>query len=883
VGRIQITRSGEVGVTMDKKDNKPPKLPFWLLKKITPRHDFDFVKDNIQDLYEAVSAEQGSSRADLWVWGEVLKSLPGFISASIYWRLTMIASYLKIGLRHLKKYRLYGLLNITGLSLGLASCILIFLYVDFEFSYDKFHPNAHRIYRPVTDEYAGSSYLLGERLLADVPEVEEAVRLKNVSDFELPILSYGDRHYFEKKFFIADSSIFEVFHLPFLYGNPEMALSSPDSLVLTQSTALKYFGHTNPVGKTLKYENEWDFVVSGVIEDIPKNSHFAFDILASVAANERLTGSNDRTKWSSGNFRTYLLLKEGASKQVVEQKMLSILLDTEKIYFTKNKYHLQPLTDIHLYSALRGEFKDNGDIRLIYFYAAIGMIILLVACINFINLASAHSLNRSLEVGIRKVLGADRRQVMRQFLGESLLYSWLALPVALLVVRYFLPVFDTLTNSNLSFSRLGSLYSIAALVGITSIIGILSGSYPAFFGSSFHPVMAIKGEKSSDLKRLSFRNVLVLLQFTVSAVFICCTLIVSNQMSFIRNRNLGIRTGQVVNIPLNRNTCEKADLIKNEISNHAGVLSVTVSDFLPSYEQTTHMGGEWEGMEEGDIDTFRYLFVDHDFVETFDIELIEGRGFSEDIRSDIGSAYILNETAVRAMGLTSALGKNFKIDGLVDHFGKVIGVMKDFNFRSLHHAIDPMVLFIPPGHPRWKFYAPSNMSVKIEGQDIPEILGSLKGAFKKIIPHQPFDYYFFDEDFDNVYQAEQKRKSVYGFFAIFSVLIACLGLYGLASFTAQRRTKEMGIRKVMGASVWQLVYLLFKEFGKWILIANVVAWPIVYFVMHAWLQNFAYRIAIGLDVFVLSSFLALAVACVTVSYQAVKTAMADPIESLRYE
>ncbi|UCE42860.1 MAG: ABC transporter permease [Candidatus Aminicenantes bacterium] len=868
---------------MGKNKKYPPKIPIWLLKKVIPRYDFDFVKENIQELFETILLENGPTRANLWIWGEALKSLTGFISALLYWRLTMLGSYMKIALRHLKKHKLYAVLNITGLSLGLASCILIFLYVDFEFSFDKFHPRAERIFRPVTEDYAGSSYLFGERLLADVPEIEEVVRFKSVSDFELPILSYGDKHYFEKKFVMADPEIFRVFHLPFVYGNPETALNSPNSLVLTQNTALKYFGHTNPVGEILNYENETNLVVTGVIEDIPKNSHFAIDILASTSANEILTGHNDQTRWSSGNYRTYLSLKEGQSKDFVEQKMTAILLDTDTVYFSENPYHLQALTDIHLYSHLRGEFKDNGDIRFIYFYAAIGMIILLVACINFVNLASAHSLNRSLEVGVRKVLGAERKQVIKQFLGESLLCSWLALPVALLLVKFFLPVFDNLTNTSLSFARVGNLSMIIGLAGITTAIGILLGSYPAFFGSSFSPIEAIRGKKFSQTKRLSFRNILVLVQFMVSAVFICSTLIISSQMRFIHNRDLGIHTGQIINIPLNKSTCEKADLIKNEILNHSGVQSVTVSDFLPSQEQMTHMGGEWEGMEEGDIGTFRYLFVDHDFIETFGIQLLEGRNFSKDIQSDIGSAYILNEAAVKAMGMTSALDKSFKINGLVDHFGEIIGVMKDFHFRSLYHAIDPMVLFIPPGHPKWVFYAPSNMSVKTYGDDIPGILGSLKTAFNKIVPYQPFDYYFFDEDFDKVYRAEQKRKSTYRYFAIFSILIACLGLYGLASFTAQRRTKEMGIRKVVGASDWQLVYLLFKEFGKWVLIANVFAWPIAYFIMNAWLRNFAFRIHIGIDVFILSACLALAVACVTVSFQAVKTALSDPVDSLRYE
>lgn len=883
MGGIHFSSFGKKDMRDKNKSKSPPKLAFWMLKKVTPQHDFEFVRDNVQALYEAVLEEKGPPRAGLWVLGEVLKSIPGFVSARLYWRFTMIGSYLKIALRHLKKYKLYTVLNITGLSLGLASCILIFLFVDFELSFDKFHPNADRIYRPVSEDYAGSSYLLGERMLAEVPEVEEAVRFKSISAFELPILSYEDKHYFEKRFFMADPSIFKVFHLPFVYGNPDTALSSPSSVVLTQSTAFKYFGHTNPVGKTLIYENELDLLVSGVIEDIPKNSHLAIDILISTAANERMTGFDDQTRWSSGNYKTYLLLQKGALKRVVEQKMMAILLETDKKRFSENPCHLQALTDIHLYSDLRGEFKDNGDIRFLYFYAAIGMIILLVACINFVNLASAHSLNRSLEVGVRKVLGADRGQVIKQFLGESLVYSWMALPVALLLVKSFLPVFDSFTNSALSFARLGNPVIIAGLTGITTVIGILSGSYPALFGSSFSPVDAFRGEKASQMRKLSFRNILVLVQFTVSVVFVCCTLIVSGQMRFIRNMDLGIQTLHIVNIPLNRTTCDKAEPIKSEILKHSGVQSVTVSDFLPSYKQMTHMGGEWEGMEAGDIDTFRYLFVDHDFITTFGIQMLEGRDFSKEIQTDIGSAYILNETAVKAMGLNSPLGKSFKINGLVEHFGKIIGVMKDFHFRSLHHAIDPMVLFIPPGHPRWVFYAPSNMSIKIQGNDIPGILGNLKSSFEKIAPFQPFDYYFFDEDFDRMYEAELRRKSIYGYFAFFSILIACLGLFGLASFTAQRRTKEMGIRKVMGASALQLVFLLFKEFGRWVLIASIVAWPVAYVIMSAWLKNFAYRIAMGVDVFILSACLALTVACVTVSYQAVRAARADPVESLRYE
>lgn len=857
---------------------------FWFLKNSIPDNDYIYLRSNFQEMYKSILEEKSRSSANLWIWREILKSLPGFFSALLYWRYTMFKSYLKIALRNFRKHKMYAVLNIAGLAIGMACCILILLYIDIELSYDRYHKKADRIYRPVTKDFAGSPYLLGQKMLEDIPEVQNVARFRSISTFELPAFTFNNKSFREQGFYAVDPSVFEIFDIPFVYGDPKSSLTSPDSLVLTESTARKYFGPVNPLGKTLMYEDKLDFTVTGVIKDLPDNSHLTFDILVSPSAIEDLSGRDDRFNWSSGNYRTYLLLKNGVNPNIVEDKQAGILSNVEPPgLFKDTSYVLQPLTSIHLHSHLRGEFKENGNIRDIYLYSTIGLIILIMACINFINLASAHSLNRSLEIGVRKVLGATKKQVIRQFIGESVLFAWLALPIALLLVRYFLSFFNNQINSQISLTQLNSILILGILVGLTSLVGVLAGSYPAFFSSSFSPLKGLKREDSTGMKKFSLRNTLIMVQFAISAVFICCTLIVVGQMNFMKKKDLGIQTDHIINVPISKTVSLKALLMKEEFLKHPDVKSVAISNFLPSHAQTIHMGGEWEGRTEDDIETFRYLYVDFDFIETFDIQLLEGRNFSKVIQTDKGGAYILNEAAVKAIGWQNPLGKMFKIDGVVDYFGSVIGVVKDFHFRSLHHTIDPMVLFISPDHPKWLFFSSTNFSVKTSGQNLPGLIRYLEDSFKKYTPYQPFEFYFFDEDFDKAYKAEQERGQLYRFFATISILIACLGLYGLASFTSQQRTKEIGIRKVMGASIPQIVFLLTKESTKWILLANLIAWPAAYFIMHRWLQIFAYRINIHIGFFILSAVLTLFISWLTSSYQSIKASLADPVHSLRYE
>ncbi|MFC2167540.1 ABC transporter permease, partial [Acidobacteriota bacterium] len=413
----------------------------------------------------------------------------------------MFKSYMKIAFRNFRKHKMYATLNIAGLAIGLACCILILFYIDTELSYDRYHEKAERIYRPVTEDFAGSSYLLGQKMHEEIPEVENVVRFRNISTFELPAFSVNNKSFREQNFYAVDPSIFEIFELPFVYGDPKSSLSSPDSLVLTESTAKKYFGPDNPIGKTITYEDDLVFTVTGVIKNLPENSHLSFDILASPLAIKDLSGLDDRFNWGAGNYRTYILLSESGNSHVVEEKIAGILSRVDGPEFvTDASYALQPLTSIHLHSHLRGEFKENGNIRDIYLYSTIGLIILIMACINFINLTSAHSLNRSLEIGVRKVLGATRKQVIRQFIGESVLFAWLALPLALLLVRYSLPFFNNQINAKLSLTQLNSIPIVVILLGFTTLVGVLAGSYPAFFSSSFSPVKGMKRADSSNIK-----------------------------------------------------------------------------------------------------------------------------------------------------------------------------------------------------------------------------------------------------------------------------------------------------------------------------------------------------------------------------------------------
>lgn len=816
----------------------------------------------------------------------------------------MFKNYLKIAFRNILKHKVYSLINILGLAIGMACSILILLWVRDELSYDRFHANAESIYR-VTREWKnqdGETSLhlarvappIGPLLKNDFPSiVEDVVRIR--ADYNT-LLKLDDRTFVEDNFFWAEANVFDIFSFPFLKGDPATALKEPNSVVLTEAMAQKYFpkestiGETDPLGKTINYEGEADLKVTGVVQNIPQNSHFKFDFLGSFITLENFFGKEFMaSNWGRNNYLTYLLLPEGFSPDVLREqipgfldKHISQLVINETGQPPANKpsrtnqLHLQKLTDIHLHSHLTTEIEQNGDIVNVYLFSAIAFFILLIACINFMNLATARSAKRAREIGMRKVLGAYRKQLIGQFLGESLLIAALALIIAVSVVEAVLPYFNDFVGKNLSLSIWQNPEMILGLIAITLFVGLVSGSYPAFLLSSFRPVRVLKGEDKSSGKS-AFRRVLVVSQFTISIALIISMGIVYHQLDFLRHKKLGFNKEQVVILQASGDMQENFETIRSRLMQNSSILNVSASRLIPSNKLLNSWGGQVLDGEETVPLTFRLAVVEvnYDFFQTYEMPLLAGRDFSREYATDDSAAFVLNRAAVEKLGWTveEAVNKSM-IYG--ERNGRVIGVVEDVHFESLHNKIVPIIYLIN-GAGSYQF------ALRLSGQDIPASLAFIKNIWTEYQPDYPFEYRFLDEQLGALYDSEENLGKIFGIFSLLAVVIACLGLYGLAAFSAEQRTKEIGIRKALGASVKNLVGLLSKEFLKLVIIANIIAWPVAWYAMNRWLENFAYRINIAWWVFILAGTLALAIALLTVAYQAIKAAVANPVKSLRYE
>jgi putative ABC transport system permease protein len=648
---------------------------------------------------------------------------------------------------------------------------------------------------------------------------------------------------------------------------------NPNSVVITEDLAQKYFANREPLGQTLTFDKKAEYTVTGVMQNVPANSHFTFSFLVSMEtyANPR------RDSWSWLQYYTYLLLDENTSTEVFPDKFTAVLrrhLDQNEA--AKYSPFLQPLTDIHLHSNLFREMETNSDITYIYIFSAVALFILLIACINFMNLTTARAAIRTKEVGVRKVSGADRRQLVKQFLGEAVLTSFFAFLLGLVFIEFLLPVFNFLTGRLLSFNYYDNVLFLSVLTGIAILVGLISGSYPALVLSAFKPADSLKGKKHGSGGHL-LRKGLVVFQFTISISLMIATGIVYHQLDYIQNKKLGFQTEQLVIIPIRDDAMRlKYETVKQQLLQHSGVVSATASGNLPG-------GGDWgipyrpEGFSEDQIPPMRMLVVDQDFVATFGIELAAGRVFSKDYPGDAAGAYMINEEAAEQLGWENPTGKLIAMPAIEREAAPVIGVLKDFHFRSMREKIGPIMLFIPP--PAWFSF----FSVRVRPQNISETLTFLEKKWAEFDPDHPFDYAFLDERINRLHQSEKRMGRLLGHVAILAIFIACLGLFGLAAFTAERRTKEIGIRKVLGASVGNIILLLSKDFAKLVLTGFIVSLPFSYYVMNRWLQNFAYHIDIGWWVFALSGGLALIIALLTVSYQAVRAAIANPVKALRYE
>ncbi|MGE5798536.1 MAG: ABC transporter permease [Ignavibacteria bacterium] len=804
----------------------------------------------------------------------------------------MIKNYIKVALRNLLKYKGYSFINISGLAIGITCCLLILLYVQDELSFDRYNEKADRIYRVAlygllgTSEFDGavSTHPLAETLLRDYPEIEEAVRIQT---FGYPVMRYKDKVFSEERFYWADSTFFNVFTAEFIKGDSKTSLLEPNTVVITESMMKKYFGIEDPIGKIINSDNRHDYQITGVIKDFPKNSHFHFDFIGSLSSYE----DSKNTIWLSNNVYTYIVLQKGYNPREFEKKLDDVVNKyvapevTEALGIPFNEliskgakydYYLQPLTDIHLHSNLEHEIEPNSNMAYIYIFSIIAVSILAIACINFMNLTTARSSNRSKEIGIRKTLGSNRPQLIRQFLVETIIMSFLAIIIAIILIELLLPSFNNLIYKQLELNYFRKFYTIPVLTVLALIVGILAGIYPAFYLSSFNPVRIFRKEKIRSTKSW-LRNSLVISQFAISIILFIGTFVVYTQLEFIMTKNLGYNKEQILIIQKTDDIAAYKNSFMEELRNVRGVASASNShtifgrEFGSSAYQLT--GG---GRNNNNL--YWNIFTDFYLAETYQIKMKEGRFYSKEFGTD-SLAVVINETAAKFLGIKEEIiGK--EIYPVYNHNlkRKIIGVMKDFHFESLHQSIRPLIVNLFNSQSFGRF-----VSVRLTGGDYKSKIESIKEIWHKYAGPQAFEYFFFDEEFAKIYNAEERTATIAAVFSALAIFIACLGLLGLAAFTTEQRTKEVGVRKILGATVSGIVLLLSKEFVKWVLIANLIAWPIAYYIMNIWLEDFAYRINIPVWSFIIAGFSALIIALLTVGYQALKAALNNPVKSLRYE
>jgi putative ABC transport system permease protein len=777
-----------------------------------------------------------------------------------------------VALRQLARQKGYSFIKIAGLAIGMACFILIGLWVRDELSFDQFHQKKERIYRILNKTASGDlipspTYALAPALKSLYPEVEEFSR---VWFWHSSLVKLGDKSFEEDSIYMADPGFFRMFSFPFIKGDPETALADRNAIVLTEDAALRYFGTEDPIGKVLYLaEDKADFTVTGVIKNIPSNSHMQFDFMIRV----EFLGEDRLARWEEWTGPCYILLRQDASAPAFTAKIADIYKENVNPQATFSPV-LQPLTRVHLY-----EFGVPGSIKRVYIFSVIAVFILIMACINFMNLTTARSSQRAKEVGMRKVIGALRSQIIKQFLGEALVVAFFSLILALVLVETFLPQFNLFTGKSLALLSLTNLSLILILLLTTVVVGLLSGSYPAFFLSSFQPVKTLKGQSKFGARGSAVRKILIIFQFAISVGLITCTLIVSRQLNYIQKHDIGLNRENVVILLNNPKLLPQFESFKDSLQKKPGIKSVTSAHQGPTWVgQTISM--DWEGNPGDNGISVDYTVVDYDFFQTFDLKIIQGRSFSPEFTTDMEEACIINELAAERMGLDNPIGTRITMNhpSWEESFrmARVIGVVKDFHARTLHTAVRPFVFRM---YRPWHQY----IFVKIDGTRVPEALGAIENTFKTSVPGYPYRFRFYKDAYNQQYLSEHQLGQLFNMFSLLSILVSCLGLFGLAAYTAEQKTKEIGIRKILGASTPGIVKLTIREFLKWVAVANLIAWPVAYLLMSQWLRDFAYRVSIGPLVYFISGGLTLIIALFTVSYQSIKAATANPVDSLRYE
>jgi len=801
----------------------------------------------------------------------------------------MFLNFLKVAFRKMQKQKGYAFINVAGLAVGLTISALILMWVVDELSFDRFHENSDRIHRVYVDLTAGSHMILAlsmpelaGTLINEYPEVTNAVRISRPGRASV---KFREKEFYENYVCYADPSLFQVFSFSLIKGNVKSVLAAPYTAVITESMANKYFSGEDPLGKIITINGIEEYAVTGIVRDAPANSHFQFHIVCSF---ETLYSKSrdDMQNWLNIQYYTYLLLAEGIDAPAVEDKLPATidkyLGPTLKSMGGSLVLHLQPLVGIHLHSKIGGDIAAQGDITYVYLFSCIAFFILILACINFINLATARSSSRSLEIGMRKTLGSSRKHLIFQFLGESLIYSFTAFLLAVAAIELLKPLFESLIGRPLNINIFHSLVFLLGFTGLALAAGILSGMYPAFYLSSFRTAQVLKNSYAGGRSRSWSRNMLVVFQFSVSILLMIGTITVHQQINFMKNKDLGFEAEHVLVIPQVQGLLARISFqtVRDEFLRIPGIKNVAGSSLVPTQGVQNALFYP-EGFTREQPQKLTRLDIEPNYLETMSMEIIFGRNFSKEMKTDQDESVLINQTTANMFGWTEPLGKTFTFwpragDNEKMVTRKVVGVVRDFHFTSLHRKIEPVVLVDNPGLIRF-------LSLRIDPENIPRTVTAIQKKWEQLEPQRPFDYFFLDASFDSQYKEEERIGSLSLYFSLLAVFLGCLGLFGLAAFMAERRTKEIGIRKVLGASTYKIVRLISREFLILVVVANILAWPAAYVGMNIWLQNFPYRVYVSVLVMLTAGFAALVTSLLTVSYQALKAAVTDPVNTLRYE
>ena len=833
-------------------------------------------------------SSSGGLKFWIWYWFQTVEILFQYIKLSLLWSVIMLKNYIKIAFRNIKRHKGYAFINIAGLAIGIACCILIVLYIQFELSFDKYHDLADRTFLLKRHGNFGGKELTSSSnnalsagfIRKDFVEVENTVRIGFMPN---PAVLCEGKKFYESRVLYADDSFFDIFSYPMTIGDPKSALKAPFSIVITEDIAEKYFGDKNPIGRSLRFDNQDNFTVTAVIKNVPRNSHLLFDMLCSFQTlySQYPKGHAFLNDFTSNTFRTFILLQKDTDPSTLESKFPDFIKKYGgiklKLFGISMEYFLMPLTDIHLHTPLGGEKTGIGAILYIYIFALIAGIVLIIACINFMNLATARSAKRAQEVGMRKVLGAHKSELVKQFLFESFFYSFISLLLALGLAELALPTMSSIAGYKLTIDFSKMLWLFPALLGIAVFVGFIAGSYPAFFLAAFRPARVFKGSAKTGAGNSFSRGFLVVMQFSISVTLIIGTIIITRQLDYMKNKNPGFDKEQVVVLPFRDEELRKSlTTIKNELTGYSDIVNVAVSSDIPGqYPQYNQKLPD--GFSSDQSQLMYDLVVDEDFISTFGMEIIAGRNFSKEFGSDQKAAAIINETAAKEFGWENPLGKKIR-----DYRGirTVIGVVRDYHQIPITQEIEPLYIRFDPDD----VYNPYRMlSIRIAPGSVSRAMKYIEKTWNKIYPIHPFDYFFLDESFNDQFKETERIRELISYFAGLAIFIACLGLFGLASFIAEQRTKEIGIRKVLGASTSGIVYMISRELIKMIVLSNAIAWPVAYYVMQNWLQTFPYRENINVLIFLFSGIIVLFIGLATVSFQSIKAGLNNPVDSLKYE